>query len=176
MLNFLKLGNIRIPREVSSLANACFDAGAVAQISRYEISQYPLDAPGMLDQSERLFKEFAAPVLNEKLFGMVDVLDHKEAALLFFRTVAEHNDDWEDYWIRGKGNHHPYFLHVILKGGGTLRVGSKKNTVQRGDVFLLNPNVNHAYTHTIGAVCASYCLVVARPRKVEQTGGLTYEP
>jgi hypothetical protein len=169
MLNFLKLGNIRIPREVSTLANACFDAGARGQISRYEISQYPLDTSATMDQSERQFKEFAVPLLDEKLFSMVDVLAHKEAALLFFRSVSEHNDDWEDYWIRGKGNHHPYFLHVLLKGGGTLRVGTKKEVVQRGDVFLLNPNVNHAYTHTIGEVCTSYCLVVAKPRKREQT-------
>jgi hypothetical protein len=170
MLNFLKLGNIRIPREVSSLAAACLDANARAQISRYEISQCSLDISELLAQREQLFKEFAAPLLNEKLFSMVDVLDHKEAALLFFRSVSDHNDNWEDYWIQGKGYYAPYFLHVLLTGGGTLTTGSKKKTVQRGDVFLLNPNVNHAYTHTIGDVCTSYCMVVARPRTLDQTG------
>lgn len=169
MLNFLKLGNIRIPRVASSLANACFDAGARTQISRYEICQSQLGASITMSPAERLFDEFAVPLLNEKLFSAVDVLDHKEPALLFFRSVTEHNDDWAEYWVKDKGYYAPYFLHVLLKGGGFIRVGTKRERVQRGDIFLLNPNVNHSYTHTTGDVCTSYCLAVARPRKIDQT-------
>lgn len=78
--------------------------------------------------------------------------------ILCFQNVGKHNDDWQSLYIKGR-RYAPGFLHVVLAGKFTLKMGRTKVELKRGDVFLMNPNEDHS-VETKSKMCATYVCTV----------------
>lgn len=82
-----------------------------------------------------------------------------EAAILYFRQVSEHKDDWPPVHLKGR-RLAPCFLHLVLDGSATIHVDRQKLLVQPGDMFVIDMNKRHKVTDT--SLCTTACLTYPR--------------
>ena len=131
-----KIGTMKIPRKTSALVNNWVVPEDVerriATNGRdvHESDDLDLQALGL----GGLPKEIPFP-------------EHHNGApqLLAFRTVEKHEDGWGRMQYNGRLVA-PAFWHVVLKGRATIKMGRKKLDVKKGDVFVMNPNIDHEVT------------------------------
>jgi hypothetical protein len=77
----------------------------------------------------------------------------REDGVACFTNIDKHNDFWPDVYVNGKPNK-PGFLHVVLAGKFDLTVGTQKMTFKRGDIFVMNPNVDH-FVENASKMCST---------------------
>ena len=143
MLKLKHLGKVSLPRGCAASGMATLNK---TQLRYRGLSQTVLDSR-FADEIKHRLSEIASEALKWV----------SQESLLIYRKVGAHSDEWDD--VRYKKRFvAPAFLHVVLSGRCDIRAGQKALSVKRGDVFLLNPNVQHEVVSS--TLCMTYCLDV----------------
>lgn len=146
MIAFKKLGKVCVPSGAKSFILKNVDK----EFMRRRISQAGVHQEDPEDEAY-------IHSLNSQINQFIDFEKCNEKQILLFRNVSSHNDGWNPVYREGK-KLKPLFFHVVVSGGGTLTVGTQRFKVDRGDVFAMNPNMDHAFEHDKGEYCISYSM------------------
>lgn len=131
-----KIGTMKIPRKTSALVNAWIKADDVER----KIATNGRDVQEIDDERLQFIglgalpKEIPLPEYNKG-----------DAMFLAFRSVEKHNDDWQLTRYKRR-DVFPALWHVVLKGRATIKMGRKKLEVKKGDIFVMDPNIDHEVT------------------------------
>jgi hypothetical protein len=131
-----KIGTMKISRKTSSLVNAWIKADDVER----KIATNGRDVQEIDDERLQFIglgglpKEISLPEYNKG-----------DAMFLAFRSVEKHNDDWQLTRYKRR-DVPPAFWHVVLKGRATIHTWSSKIKVKKGDIFVMDPNIDHEVT------------------------------
>lgn len=144
-----KLCNIALPRGIVGRYRQRFKMQSFRHKDVLQLEMDDADA----DQMATLLRQ----ALGKNVLGCREPRG-LEVCVLAYKAVEEHDDDWDKVQdTRGKWVS-PAFLHVVLSGTCTLRVGKVSMDMCRGDVFLMNPNIRHEVASK--TLCMSYTVVV----------------
>jgi hypothetical protein len=142
-MTLFNVGRIPLPRGIG--------ARGMATLNRLSLRSTHISQDDAPHEDEQKLKIKLTAIIGDLTNIMTNT------GILIYRKVPEHKDDWEK--VRYK-NHMvaPAFLHVVLKGRCDIRVGKKKASFKRGDVFLMDPNVLHEVTSS--SLCVTYVSAV----------------
>ena len=142
-MTLFNVGRIPLPRGIG--------ARGMATLNRLSLRSTHISQDDAPHEDEQKLKIKLTAIIGDLTNIMTNT------GILIYRKVPEHKDDWEK--VRYK-NHMvaPAFLHVVLKGRCEIRVGKKKASFKRGDVFLMDPNVLHEVTSS--SLCVTYVSAV----------------
>ena len=95
-------------------------------------------------------------------WGLVEDLlidkPHEDFCFLVFRQVVEHTDKWG--YIYRNGRHLlPGFLHVVVYGKASVKLGRNVLHVERGDMFVMDTSKKHSVISD--TLCATVTATVA---------------
>lgn len=148
-LRLVKMGRIALPRGIAGRYRKSLK---VQSLRHRGVLQIEMDGTDADQMASRLRQAFGKNVLGRRYPSELEV------SILAYKAVEEHDDDWgKVHDTRGKLVA-PAFLHVVLSGTCTLRVGTVSMVMCRGDVFLMNPNIKHEVTSK--SLCMTYVIVV----------------
>lgn len=143
MIAFKKLGRVPIPRgAVSGLV------GKLESIDRYRLKDYDLIQRDIEDYPDSYYFE-AIKSLSSQFYDLDSCIDE---SILIFKSIDDHNDHWPDTDRNGK-SFKSLFFHTVIGGSGKLKIGTQSFRIERGDVFAMNPNINHSFVHDKGEYC-----------------------
>lgn len=148
-LRLVKIGRIALPRGIVGRYRQRIKVQSFRHNEALQLEMDDADA----DQMAALLRH----ALGKNVLGCREPRG-LEVCVLAYKAVGEHDDDWDKVQdTRGKWVA-PAFLHVVLSGRCTLRVGAVSMDMCRGDVFLMNPNIKHEVTSK--SLCMTYTIVV----------------
>lgn len=82
-----------------------------------------------------------------------------EEAILMFRDVGDHDDDWRK--VRHNGRFvSAAFVHIVIHGRADIFCGGKSVSVEKGDVFAIDMNKRHSVRSN--TLCITACVTVPK--------------
>ncbi len=131
-----KIGTMKISRKTSALVNDWIEVDKVD-------ARIGARSTGVVQAHDSTLRQLGLDGLPNDVQLPADYSE--SPCFLAFRDVVKHNDDWEQVRYK-KRDVAPAFWHVVLKGRATIKMGRKKLDVKKGDVFVMNPNIDHEVT------------------------------